>query len=309
MNTSFRILWFEDELAWFNMESLRVKALLETHYLTPDIMRKDGDDFSLSEVTGNDYDLILMDYKLAQGMTGDTIVAELRNSNILTDILFYSSEEQNMLSAIRGQMPPIDGVYLTKRDYTIFTDKVEKIIKKIVRRSEDIVNLRGFVLDNTSGFEVRIREILNICWQSFDQNQKERLSEKLIVLLDSKKSHVKKRVEAAKEAECCFSHANNDEYTLGIVDRLDIIQVILPILLAEYHMPEGICPDDFKQYYIDKVNMYRNRLGHIALGENVIHIKGQDVEINQDMHRLLRKNISEVDVTISKIENFITTAI
>lgn len=309
MNTSFRILWFEDELAWFNMESLRVKSILETHYLTPDITRKDGDDFSLSELTGNDYDLILMDYKLAEGATGDTIVVALRNSNILTDILFYSSEEQNMLSAIRTQMPPIDGVYLTKRDYTIFTDKVEKIIQKIVRRSEDIVNLRGFVLDNTSGFEVRIREILNICWRNFDQTQKESLSQKLTALLDSKKSHVKKTVETAKAAGCCFSHANNDDYTLGIADRLDIVQVVLPILSTEYHMPDDTCPSDFKQYYIDKVNMYRNRLGHIALGEKVIHIKGHDVEINQDMHRLLRKNISEVDATISKIETFITTAI
>lgn len=309
MNTSFRILWFEDELAWFNMESLRVKSILETHYLTPDITRKDGDDFSLSELTGNDYDLILMDYKLAEGATGDTIVVALRNSNILTDILFYSSEEQNMLSAIRTQMPPIDGVYLTKRDYTIFTNKVEKIIQKIVRRSEDIVNLRGFVLDNTSGFEVRIREILNICWQTFDQTQKERLSQELATLLERKKSFVKKTVETAKSAECCFSYANNDNYTLGIADRLDIIQVILPILSTEYHMPDDTCPSDFKQYYIDKVNMYRNRLGHIALGEKVIHIKGRDVEINQDMHRLLRKNISEVDATISKIETFITTAI
>lgn len=163
MNTTFKILWFEDEPAWFNMEKLRIEEILRTHYLIPVIERRDGDDFDLEELTGNDYDLIFMDYKLAEGKTGDTIVAAIRNSYILTDILFYSSEEQNMLSAIRKQMPPIDGVYLTKRDYRIFTEKAERIIQKIVKRSEDVVNLRGFVLDNTSAFEVRIREILNIC--------------------------------------------------------------------------------------------------------------------------------------------------
>ena len=93
MNTTFKILWFEDELTWFNMERMRVENILKTHYLGPAIMRKDGDNFDIDELTSNDYDLILMDFKLADGITGDTIVAALRENNILTDILFYSSEE------------------------------------------------------------------------------------------------------------------------------------------------------------------------------------------------------------------------
>lgn len=67
-----------------------------------------------------------------------------------------------------------------------------------------------------------------------------------------------------------------------------------------------VCPADFKQYYIDMVNVYRNRLGHITFGEKTIRIKGKDVEINQDLHRLLRKNIAEVDSTIRKIEEYIS---
>ena len=69
---------------------------------------------------------------------------------VFTDILFYSSEQQNMLSAIKKQLPAIDGVYITKREYSTFTAKAQGIIQKIVKRSEDVVNLRGFVLDNTS---------------------------------------------------------------------------------------------------------------------------------------------------------------
>ena len=97
MNTIFKILWFEDEPTWYNMERLRVEGILKTHYLVPSIIRKSGDDFNIDELTGNDYDLILMDFKLADEVTGDTIVAALRESSILTDILFYSSEEEAML--------------------------------------------------------------------------------------------------------------------------------------------------------------------------------------------------------------------
>lgn len=309
MNTTFKILWFEDEPVWFNMEKLRIEGILKTHYLIPVIERRDGDDFDLEELTGNDYDLIFMDYKLAEGKTGDTIVAAIRNSDILTDILFYSSEEQNMLSAIREQMPPIDGVYLTKRDYTIFTEKAQRIIQKIVKRSEDVVNLRGFALDNTSAFEVRIREILNICWQKFTQEQKNTLTQTLTKLLEGKKAWVSSQIDTAQQAECTFTYANNGEYILSIADRLDILQTVLPILVEEYSMPNTIVPEKFKQYYIEQVNMYRNRLSHITLGEKTIRIKGRDVEINQDLHRLLRRNISEVDSKIQKLETYLTNHI
>lgn len=309
MNTTFKILWFEDEPVWFNMEKMRIEGILKTHYLIPVIERRDGDDFDLEELTGNDYDLIFMDYKLAEGKTGDTIVAAIRNSDILTDILFYSSEEQNMLSAIREQMPPIDGVYLTKRDYTIFTEKAQRIIQKIVKRSEDVVNLRGFVLDNTSAFEVRIREILNICWQKFTQEQKNTLTQTLTKLLEGKKAWVSSQIDTAQQAECTFTYANNGEYILSIADRLDILQTVLPILVEEYSMPNTIVPEKFKQYYIEQVNMYRNRLSHITLGEKTIRIKGRDVEINQDLHRLLRRNISEVDSKIQKLETYLTNHI
>lgn len=157
MNTTFKILWFEDEPAWFNMEKLQIEDILKIHCPLPVIERRDGDDFDLEELIGNDYDLIFMDYKLAEGTNGDTIAAAIRNSNILTDILFYSSEEKNMLLTLSKQMPPIDGVYLTKRDYKIFKDKAERLIQKIVKRSEDVVNLRGFVLDNASAFERKLQ--------------------------------------------------------------------------------------------------------------------------------------------------------
>lgn len=307
MNTIFKILWFEDEQTWYNMEKLRVEGILNTHYLIPEIVRKSGDDFNIDELTGNDFDLILMDFKLADEVTGDTIVAALRESSILTDILFYSSEEDAMLAAIRTKMPPIDGVYLTKRDYAIFAEKVGIVIKKIVKRSEDIVNLRGFVLDNTSDFELRIKEILNLCWQKFDDAQKSSLTEVLLKLLDSKKAWVTKQVEAAKSKSSIFESANNDEHLLSISDRLDIFQTFLPILSTTYDLPATACPSDFKQYYIDKVNVYRNKLGHITLGEKTICIKGKEIEINQELHRTLRKNIAEVNSKICSIEEHLTT--
>lgn len=306
MNITFKILWFEDELAWFNMEKMKIEKIIEEHYLLPVIERRDGDDFKLDELTGNEYDLILMDYKLAENNTGDKIVVAIRNSDILTDVLFYSSEEQNMLSSIKKQMPFIDGIYLTKRDNAIFTTKAEKLIQKIVKRSEDVVNLRGFVLDNTSDFEVRIKKILDICWKSFNQENKKVLSDNVEKLIEEKGCRFAKDKKRALKDECTFTYVNNNSYILGINERLDILKIALSILHEVYQMPDDIISLKFKQDYIDKVNVYRNKLSHITLNEKYIQVNGQKVEINQALHRKLRKNISDVDSTIHKLEDYLS---
>lgn len=55
------------------------------------------------------------------------------------------------------------------------------------------------------------------------------------------------------------------------------------------------------------INMFRNRLGHVKLGEQVLHIQGKDVPIDQALHRMLRKNISEVEKTLLSIEKYVAS--
>lgn len=305
MNIKFRILWFEDELAWYNMEKLRIERFLAEHYLIPEIERNDGSDFELGKLIGNDFDLILMDYKLLGKDTGDIIATEIRNNNVLTDILLYSSAESDMLAAINNSDQPLDGVYFSKRDETVFTPKIERLIQKIVKRSEDIVNLRGFVLDNTSDFEVRIKEILNICWENFDKETKSVLQDKVLDVLEKKKDWIVSEVDRAKSADGIFIFSNNNKYLLSINDRLDIIQEAIEILLHTYGMEEKESVSAFKNSYRNNINIYRNKLGHVKIGEKTILVKGNTVKIDQNLHRLLRKNILQMDKDIQNIENFV----
>lgn len=45
--------------------------------------------------------------------------------------------------------------------------------------------------------------------------------------------------------------------------------------------------------------------GTLNWAEKMIKINGKDVEVNEELHRLLRKNIAEVENTISGIEEYI----
>lgn len=310
MNTFFKILWFEDEVTWFNMERLRINSILQEHYLIPEIVRKDGDDFDISELTGNDYDLIIMDYKLAEGTTGDTVVTAIRENNILTDILFYSSEEHNMLTAISKGMPPIDGVYLTKRDYNLFTQKAENLINKIVKRSEDLVNLRGFVMDGSSDFEVRIQEILNIVWNKFTEEEKGILEEAVQRTIKRNEDRDQKTKKKVLEANPTFPAAVNNIHFFSHSDRLYLLEKVIKILLDNYSLSEEEEFSSFKAYYEKEISNYRNALGHRKSTDNIIEItKGNFVPVDEALHQKMRKNLSRYNLLIEQLELFVTEKI
>lgn len=73
MTNEFKILWFEDETTWFTMQSKKVaNHLKNTYNLKTDPNRETGANFNPNILqTENTYDLILMDYKLAAGNTGE----------------------------------------------------------------------------------------------------------------------------------------------------------------------------------------------------------------------------------------------
>lgn len=310
MNTFFKILWFEDEVTWFNMERLRINSILQEHYLIPEIVRKDGDDFDISELTGNEYDLIIMDYKLAEGTTGDTVVTAIRENNILTDILFYSSEEHNMLTAISKGMPPIDGVYLTKRDYNLFTQKAENLINKIVKRSEDLVNLRGFVMDGSSDFEVRIQEILNIVWNKFTEEEKGILEDAVQRTIKRNEDRDQKTKKKVLEVNPTFPAAVNNIHFFSHSDRLYLLEKVIKILLDNYSLSEEEEFSSFKAYYEKEISNYRNALGHRKSTDNIIEItKGNFVPVDEALHQKMRKNLSRYNLLIEQLELFVTEKI
>ena len=309
MNSKFRVLWFEDNSGWYRGAKGKVEKSIEQHCLVPEITRMRKSQYELDELKSNSYDLILMDYDLNSDKNGDAIIKEIRDADIYTDILFYSSKYDSLLKSVQEITPPIDGVFYASRKIEEFNGKMDKIIKKIVCRSEDLINLRGFVLENASDFEVRIKEILKICWDKFKGKQRELLDTKMIDVLGQKKDRVVASVDHFCGESNLFLATNEDEHCLGVADRLDILNVILQILKQDYSLPSNLVEENFKDYYIESVGMYRNRLGHVKLGDSIIRLKGKDIPIDQALHRLLRENIAHCEQSLTLIEEFITLSV
>ena len=311
MTNKFRILWFEDSSTWYKMESIKVRRYLkETYCLELDPKRNRGVDFDFEQLKqNNNFDLILMDYMLAAGNTGKQMIDMIRSNAVLTDVLLYSSEYDKMVRALGKDNPLIDGVFFADRKNELFEEKLFGIIHKIVRRTEDIVNLRGFFLDNTSDFEVRIKELLKIAWDKMSESH-ERLSVKMEANLKNIMDFTDRTLKEVHESDSVYESANNHKYALSIRNRIDILSEIISILVESNKI---VIPQeyeelrDFSKGYSKDISLYRNALGHKKYSETSLKIEGKVVAIDESLHKMLRKNINKYDAIISFLEDAMST--
>lgn len=311
MTNEFKILWFEDETTWYTMQSKKVaNHLKNTYNLKTTPRRETGSNFDPNILkTENTYDLILMDYKLAAGNTGEKIIELIRNNSILTDVLLYSSQYQDMVDALVTQSPLIDGVYFADRKNALFEDKLYGVIHKIVRRSEDIVNLRGFFLDNTSDFEVRIKELLKLGWDKLSDHHSE-LEATMNTVLDNILAFDDKTVKEIKESDSIYNAANNHKYALSIRSRLEILKKVIDLLVEKDKIDLSGKYADIKEFdkkYNNDISVYRNAMGHKKYSDTSLEIKGRIVQIDEDFHRKLRDNINRYDGFICYLEDCISS--
>lgn len=306
MNCDFKILWFEDDPEWYEMQSERIAEKINCHCLHEKITRKTDNDFKIEELLSNNYDLILMDYRLAQGANGSDVIKQIRGNKILTDILFYSSQYPELINEMRNSDPLLDGIYHADRKGEDFERKIDGLITKIVRRSEDVINLRGVVLDNSSDFELRISDILRTSWDRFDEKQQDILEQAATRWI---KDHIGKRsvrdnkiIESAQKYPLLI----DDSHIFSVYDHLYVLIKIIDILKKQYKFPLD-APEftNFKENYAKDLLRYRNAFGHVKTNATSIRIGNEDIQIDS-LHKLMRENIQKYDSLIKQIEEYLS---
>lgn len=93
MDLKYNILWVEDAEDWVASVEDSIQEIVEEY----------GFEFSKRLISGkeenidyNEYDLILMDFNL-NNTTGDKIIKDIRDLNVLTDVVFYSENSSKIL--------------------------------------------------------------------------------------------------------------------------------------------------------------------------------------------------------------------
>lgn len=150
MRLNYHILWFEDNLTAYNIKKEFVREIISEfgfNYIEP---RREVNGRNIDTINFDQYDVIIADMNLANGDTGMSLMTKIRDEkNIFTEVIFYSSDGEE---AVRAELAKyrIDGAYCSGRENDDFENKAKEVIRTLIKKVQDLNNMRGLVMAETS---------------------------------------------------------------------------------------------------------------------------------------------------------------
>lgn len=330
MDLTFRIIWFEDVDEWYNTTSRRVSRYIKNKNFKVYIMRvKKASNFDLTGYQLQNYDLLIIDYELekiyekddVKNIYGTEIIHMIRNGNFLNDILFYSSHGFDVINQVMKQ-EGLQGVFIADRNNGEFLEKVQLLVDKAIRRAENLINIRGIVMDTTSGFDNKIRDLISIIWPILGDKEAG-------IANDIKKKILKENIKTAEKLDKEYSNidANNIDDLLSerdfsairqarllswCIESNEMIKKKFQEILKEYlNLNNGEEKAKFFELYKNDIVLYRNALAHIkntpSIDSKVIigEVDGKAVQFDQQLCDELRKKLLSYENILDDMYTFI----
>ena len=315
MDLTFKIIWFEDVDEWYNTTSRRVQRYIENKNYKVNIQRiKKASDYKLNKLELYNCDLLIIDYELEKvydqngekNIYGSDIIQMIRDGNFFNDILFYSSHGYDVINDIMKQKG-LQGVFITDRTNREFMSKVQSLIDKAVRRSSNLINIRGIVMDTTSEFDNKITDLINIIWPLLDNEKEIQIANKI------KKKILEDNIKTAKKLETKYTNINKENIN-NLLSERDFSAMRKARLLSwciesnkelknklqttfkeNLQLNNGNEYNKFFEQYNNDIIKYRNALAHVKNSpidstQIIGKVDGEDIIFDQNLCNKLRKN-------------------
>lgn len=158
MKISYSILWFDDTEEFLDSLDLDpLKDHIKSWGFNPRIEFVSNPDDFMSYEPFHEFDLIIVDYNLEDYGHGEEFIKKIRDHDIYTEVVFYSSSEVSQLwKAVSGEK--LEGVFVASRSGLL--TKIEKVAKQSVRKILDLENVRGIVMAEVGTIDAQLDEII-----------------------------------------------------------------------------------------------------------------------------------------------------
>lgn len=305
MNLDYKILWFEDIQSSFNAKKRLVKRIVEDlGFVFPEPRNEINDD-NLDVIDFQIYDLIIADLNLANGEKGSTILNAIREKGIYTEVVFYSSQGEDY---VRNELRnfQIDGAYCADRADDDFIDKVSHVIKTTVKKVQDLNNMRGLIMAETSDIDKTMFEIIKAALEKNAFGIRENLVNQIFDNVNGKVSGKK------TDFDTFFGNQNinrvlKDTVMFDASEKIKAVQFIIDSLEHEITTPYK--KDGFKSGY-SEVTKKRNLLGHETQapvdGKIIVGTGEHAFEFNDEFCIVIRKKVKKYSDDLNTILRFIT---
>lgn len=305
MNIDFNILWLEDNDEWYSAEKEDIEEYILGFCFTPKIIRLKSipNDELEAAIKNKRFDLIFADLNLDKSDKGNIAIQYLRDKNILADALFYSTDGiEQIKSVMKNEV--LEGVYLSLRDEILFPKKAKELIDKIIKRSEDILNVRGLVMDNVSEFDEKLKDVIkkfmSISGDGIRSFLDKYAYDKVIEQISDKIKYVE------DNSEGFILNILSDSY---ILDSYKLSMIVNKIFKKYY--PEYSDMRNFHDSYWKDILKERNQLAHAKKepeADGVFYFidkTGNRTDYNSAKCREIRAKINKYDRLLNEVIDYV----
>lgn len=294
MNLSFKILWVEDNEEWVESIEDSIKQIVEDEGFEYSKKLIEGKE---SDIDYKDFDLVLMDYKLSD-TTGDEIIENIRNKEVLTDVIFYSSngvKDLKQSAADKG----LEGVYFSDREKIQFLKKVHGVIECSIRKVQDLNNLRGLVMAEVSELDAVMDDIVCNFYTT-----KERMEIFHKHITENRETTLRKALSCENKCQMDWHGKEINEIIKGMdsSQKARAIHQVLKELASsnkEYKNP------NFYSEYESEIISVRNNLAHCKSmkegGNEVLKTRKGDKTFSNEDFKRIREDIRKYHNLFNKL--------
>jgi hypothetical protein len=158
MKLQYKVLWFDDSDDL--LESLDIDYLKSNILgwgFVPEIVLVTTPERFLAEAPYHDYDLLVVDYNLQEYGHGQDFILKVREQEVFTEIIFYSSSATSMLwDAIHEKQ--LEGVYVANKNTIL--ERIMKVGQQTLRKVLDLENMRGIVMAEVGDLDLLLDGIV-----------------------------------------------------------------------------------------------------------------------------------------------------
>lgn len=296
MNTDFNILWFEDNSTWYKSIKTDIEEYINSLCFNPKVsyFKSVYDENLEPTITEIDFDLIFADLNLNQDDKekdkGSEAIKIIRSKNILADVLFYSTDGIDKIHQVM-KSDVYEGVYTCIRDDVLLPAKAKELIDKVVKRSEDFLNIRGMMMDNVSEFDEKLKDVIKKRLSMADEDEIKALNE-----------YTYEKVRKQLDTNCVKIDNIRGNFIIDAIDNSFLLDsyklsmIVNKIFKDNYSTYEKM--KNFHEKYYQDILLERNKLAHAKKEPEANGIfyfldkNGVRTEYNSDKCKELREKIN-----------------
>jgi CheY-like chemotaxis protein len=287
MTIEYNILWFEDIKSSFDAKKQIVKDIVEEFGFQFPEPRNEVNGDNINSIDYSIYDLLIVDLNLA-GTKGTNLIDRIRNQqDVYTEVIFYSSDGEGAVRAALHEFQ-IDGAYCAARDNDEFEDKVRKVIKTTIKKVQDINNMRGLLMAETSDIDFTMLKIIKLIMEknvfSIRDGLIQRIFESVGSKVNGKKDDYEKFLRTGN-----INQVIKDNLMFDASQKLIAVQYIIDKMdhkIAGAHK-NGVFSTEYT-----KVKQQRDLLAHVVeeyvAGKKVLKSGNKELEFTDDFCKEMR---------------------